>query len=74
MKICPRLLIFELSDSTLRIFRKYDFSDFWIDIWGFLTQTFKPVCLAMECPARNTITVQSFIGTAFMVLDILGGP
>ena len=28
MKICPRLLIFELSDGTLRIFRGYDFSIF----------------------------------------------
>ena len=30
MKICPRLLIFELSDCTLRIFRGYDFSIFLI--------------------------------------------
>ena len=28
MKICPRLLIFELSGCTLRIFRGYDFSIF----------------------------------------------
>ena len=47
MKICPRLLIFELSDSTLGIFRGYDFSIFpncyfWIDILRFLTQTFEP--------------------------------
>ena len=28
MKICPRLLIFELLDSTLRRFRGYDFSIF----------------------------------------------
>ena len=28
MKICPRLLIFELSDCTLRIFRGYDFNIF----------------------------------------------
>ena len=39
LKICPRLLIFELSDCTLRIFMD-DFSVsqycyFWIDILGF---------------------------------------
>ena len=28
MKICPRLIIFELSDCTLRIFRGYDFRIF----------------------------------------------
>ena len=28
MKICPKLLIFELSDCTLRIFMGYDFSIF----------------------------------------------
>ena len=28
MKMCPRLLIFELSNCTLRIFRGYDFSIF----------------------------------------------
>ena len=28
MKICPRLLIFELSYCSLRIFRGYDFSIF----------------------------------------------
>ena len=60
MKTCPRLLIFEPSDCTLRIFRGYDFLTFfkycyfWIDIWGFLTQTFEPapspVWLVMECP------------------------
>ena len=46
MKIYPRLLIFELSDCTLRIFRGYHFSIFkycyfWTDILGFLTRTFK---------------------------------
>ena len=30
MKICPRLLIFELSECTLRIFRGYEFSVFLI--------------------------------------------
>ena len=30
MKICARLLIFELSDCTLRIFRGHDFSIFLI--------------------------------------------
>ena len=30
MKICPRLLIFEFSDCTLRIFRGYDFRFFLI--------------------------------------------
>ena len=47
MKICSKLLIFELSDCTLRIFRGYDFSIFlncyfWIDSLGFLIQTFEP--------------------------------
>ena len=47
MNICPRLLIFELSDCTLRIFRGYDFSIFFnIEIFyryfGFFTQTFEP--------------------------------
>ena len=58
MKFCPRLLIFEPLDCTLGIFRGYDFSVFkyyyfWIDILGFLIQTFEPappVCLVMECP------------------------
>ena len=41
MKICPRLLIFELLDCTLRIFSGYDFSIFLILLfldryfWGF---------------------------------------
>ena len=58
MKICPRLLIFELSDCTLRIFRGYDFSIFLILL--FLDRYFEgfdsdlraspPVCLVMECP------------------------
>ena len=26
MKICPKLLVFELSDCTLRVFRGYEFS------------------------------------------------
>ena len=47
MKFCPRLLIFEPLDCTLGIFRAYDFSIFkycyfWIDILGFLIQTFEP--------------------------------
>ena len=47
MKFCPRLLIFEPLDCTLEIFRGYDFSIFkycyfWIDILGFLIQTFEP--------------------------------
>ena len=33
MKICPRLLIFELSDCTLRIFRGYNFCIFLILIF-----------------------------------------
>ena len=59
MKICLRLLIFELSDCTLRIFRGYDFSNFLILL--ILDRYFEvfdsdlraspsPVCLAMECP------------------------
>ena len=46
MKFCPRLLIFELLDCTLGTFRgmilaflKYCY--FWIDILGFLIQTFE---------------------------------
>ena len=40
MKICPRLLIFELSNCTLRIFRGMILAFFincyfWIDILGF---------------------------------------
>ena len=58
MKICPRLLIFELSDCTLRIFRGYDFSNFLILLildryfGGFDSdlRASPPVCLAMECP------------------------
>ena len=47
MKIDLRLLIFELLDCTLRIFRGYNYRIFsilyfWIDILGFLTQTFEP--------------------------------
>ena len=47
MKICHKLLIFGLSDCTLRIFRGYDFSIFlillfWIDSLGFFIQTFEP--------------------------------
>ena len=58
MKICPRLLIFELSDCMLRIFRGYYFSIFLILL--FLDRYFggfdsdlrasPPVCLVMECP------------------------
>ena len=46
MKICPKLLIFELSDCILRIFRGYDVSIFkillFLDRLGFLIQTFEP--------------------------------
>ena len=58
MKICPILLIFELSDYTLRIFRGYDFCIFLILL--FLDRYFgvfdsdlrasPPICLVMECP------------------------
>ena len=59
MKICPRLLIFELSDCTLRIFRGYDLAFL---IMVFLDRYFgvfdsdlepapRPVCLVIrECP------------------------
>ena len=46
MKIGPRLLIFELPDckeylgGMILAFFKYCY--FWIDILGFLTQTFEP--------------------------------
>ena len=64
MKICIRLLIFEFSDCTLRIFRGYDFSIFKI-ILLFLDRYFggfdsdlrasAPICLVMECPlGQNT--------------------
>ena len=71
MKICPRLLIFELSDCTLRIFRGYDFNIFLILL--FLDRYFgvfdsdlrasPPVCLVMECPppgprAQNLLPVK----------------
>ena len=57
MKICPRLLIFELSDCTLRIlggmilaFLKYCYVR--IDILGVFDWASPPppVCLVMECP------------------------
>ena len=55
--LCFRLLIFEVLDCTLKIFRGYDFGIFkyyfvWIGISGFLAQTFKPllVCLARVLP------------------------
>ena len=65
MKICPRLVIFELLDCTLRTCRGYDFSIFLILI--FLDRYFgisdsdlraspppPPVCLVMECHPRDT--------------------
>ena len=72
MKICPRLLIFELSDCTLRIFKGYDFSIFLILI--FLDRYFgrdfgvfdsdlrasPPVCLVMECPPGD-ICLEYFV-------------
>ena len=50
MKFCPRLLIFEPLDCTLLslgIFRGmilafFKYCYFWIDILGFLIQTFEP--------------------------------
>ena len=55
MEICPRLLIVEPSDHTLRIFRGYDCCIFLILI--FLDRSFwvfhldlRAVCLVMECP------------------------
>ena len=59
MKICLRLLIFELLDCTLRIVRGYDFSTFLIMLFldrylgGFdpdLRVRPLPVCLVIECP------------------------
>ena len=56
MKICHRLLIFELSDCTLRIFRGYDFCIFILlffnRYWGFSLgpRVSPPVCLVVECP------------------------
>ena len=58
MKIRPRLVLFDLSDCTLRISSGYDFSIFLILL--FLDRYFgifdsdlraspPPVCLAMEC-------------------------
>ena len=70
MKICPRVLIFELSDRTLRIFRGYDFSIFLnIAILGFFTQIFEPappppplpVCLVMECPPGRSGSKKLFL-------------
>ena len=47
MKICSRLLIFELSDCTLRIFRGYDFSIFKVSMKRnflfFLTKEHKKI-------------------------------
>ena len=69
MKICPRLLIFELSDYTLRIFRGYHFSIFLILL--FLDRYFgvfdsdllsqPPVCLVMECPPGNYFVLIFYI-------------
>ena len=53
MKMCPRLLIFELSDCSLKIFKGYDFSTQFYRIKGgggsgrpptdnFLTVNFTP--------------------------------
>ena len=63
MKICPRLLIFELSDCTLRIFRGYDFHIF--SVLLFLDRSFggfdsdlrgsSPVCLVRECPRGEAL-------------------
>ena len=59
MKICLRLLIFELSDCTLRICRGYDFSSFLILLFldryfevfdSDLRASLPPYCLVMECP------------------------
>ena len=65
MKICPRLIIFQLSDCTLRIFRGYDFRIFKILL--FLDRYFGvfdsdlrasplPICLVMECPTGGNNT------------------
>ena len=64
IKICPRLLILDLSDCTLRIFRGYDFSIFLTFL--FLDRYFgvfdsdlqaspppPPVCLVIECADVN---------------------
>ena len=67
MKICPKLLIFELSDCTLRIFRGYDFSIFlillFLDRLGFLIQTFEPAP-----PPPRGVSVSNFIDSK---LDLL---
>ena len=57
MKICPRLLIFELLDCTLRIFRGYGFNIFLIllfldkyfGIFDSDLQASPSICLVMEC-------------------------
>ena len=55
-KICPRLLIFELSDCTLRIFRGFDFSillillllDRYFGVFDSDLQASPPINLVME--------------------------
>ena len=68
MKICPRLLIFELSDCTLGIFRGYDFSIFkillfWIDILGFFYSDFEsaPRMLSYGVPPGALVQLGIFL-------------
>ena len=84
MKICPRFLIFELSDCTLRIFRGYDFSIFLILL--FLDRYFgvfdsdlrasPPVCLVMEYPPglKSVHSVLAHLGYNSSPLIILSAP
>ena len=70
IKNCSVLLIFELSDFTSEIFRRYDFGIlkyccFWIDILGSLAQTLEPVplCLAIEWPPGFLTIIKLYIAT-----------
>ena len=68
MKICPRLLIFELWDSQEYItgynFSIFKYNYFWI-FWGFWLRPSSqpppppPVCLVMECPRGASILFES---------------
>ena len=61
MKICPRWLIFELSDCTLRIFFGgmilgfliLLFSDKYFEVFDSDLRASPPVCLVMECSASG---------------------
>ena len=68
MKICPRLLIFELSDCTLKIFRGHDFSIFLIllfldgyfGVFDLDLRASPPVCLVRECPPGPEVETLCF--------------